>query len=203
MARKPRPLDRTVPSSRRDTSLIIIASEDTYGPKQYFERFWNRRVQVKVLETTDGKSAPNHVLERLNKFCDEYDLGEGDQLWLLLDLDNWKTKSLSEVLTASNQKGYNVCVNNPCFDLWILLHYYTPQSSDVFTCCDDVGEKLRSLIGGFNKCNISNLNLNESSILQAVQNAKLLDNGDAGWAQSTGAPVFKLVEELIKGGFGN
>ena len=66
-SRRKRPLDRDVPHLR-DTRLIIIASEGEKTEKQYFESglFGNRRVQVKVLETQDGRSAPNWVLARLN-----------------------------------------------------------------------------------------------------------------------------------------
>jgi hypothetical protein len=76
--RKKRPLDRSA-NVVRDASLIVIASEDKYAVRQYFEFFRSTKIQFKVLETDDGKSAPEHVLARLVEYMKEYDIGEGDQ----------------------------------------------------------------------------------------------------------------------------
>jgi hypothetical protein len=68
--RKKRPLDRST-NIVRDANLIVIASEDTYAVRQYFDFFRSTKIQFKVLETNDGKSSPEHVLARI----DEYWLG--------------------------------------------------------------------------------------------------------------------------------
>ena len=36
----------------RDATLIVIASEDRYAVKQYFELFKSTQIQFRVLETT-------------------------------------------------------------------------------------------------------------------------------------------------------
>lgn len=66
-SRKKRPLEREA-KTLRDTKLIIIASEDEYAPKQYFEQFKSIRCQVKVIPPENGKSAPVHVLECLDTY---------------------------------------------------------------------------------------------------------------------------------------
>jgi hypothetical protein len=63
MQRKPRPLSRDK-QTFRDDRLIIIACDDTYAPKQYFGFFRFPRVHVHVVETTDGTSSAEAVLER-------------------------------------------------------------------------------------------------------------------------------------------
>ena len=60
--RKKRPLDRKS-EPVRDASLVVIASEDRYAVRQYFDFFESIRIQFRVLETLDGKSSPEHVLE--------------------------------------------------------------------------------------------------------------------------------------------
>src|SRR6266852_3379221 len=86
--RKNRPLDRLT-NVVRDANLIMIASEDKYAVRQYFEFFRSTRIQFKVLETGDGRSAPQQVMARLEKYKKEFDIGEGDELWLVCDCDHW------------------------------------------------------------------------------------------------------------------
>jgi hypothetical protein len=81
---KKRPLTRDK-DGLRDDRLFIIACDDTYAPKQYFGFFRIPRIQVHVVETTDGSSAAEHVLNRLL----EYDHKEYDERWLLLDADHY------------------------------------------------------------------------------------------------------------------
>ena len=65
--RKKRPLDREA-KPVRDASLVVIASEDRYAVRQYFDFFESTRIQFRVLETRDGKSAPEYVLERISEY---------------------------------------------------------------------------------------------------------------------------------------
>ena len=53
MPRKNRPLDRTT-GLVRDSSIVVIACEDTHAVKQYFAKFRTRRVQFKVLPAEEG-----------------------------------------------------------------------------------------------------------------------------------------------------
>ncbi len=86
--RKKRPLDREV-KHVRDASLVVIASEDKYAVRQYFDFFESTRIQFRVLETPDGKSAPEHVLERIKEYINDFEIGEGDTFWVVCDSDHW------------------------------------------------------------------------------------------------------------------
>ena len=109
---------------RRSAKLFIIATEDRYAPDQYFGMFGSHKVQVKVLETLNGQSAPQYVLERLDKFKKKYDLSDEDELWLLLDVDRWvKPTQLIAVCPEARQKGYQLAISNPCFEIWLFLHF--------------------------------------------------------------------------------
>lgn len=83
MTLKARPLVRET-ATFRDDRLFIVACEDTYAPKQYFDLFEIPRVQIHVVPTQDGRSSPSHVLERLLSF----EHAEYDERWLLLDVDH-------------------------------------------------------------------------------------------------------------------
>ncbi len=114
--RRRRPLDRQA-KPVRDASLVVIASEDRYAVRQYFDFFQSTRIQFKVLETQDGKSAPEHVLNRLKEYLDEFEIGEGDLFWLVCDCDHWiepnHIKNLTQVLQQCRQKDIQVALRQP------------------------------------------------------------------------------------------
>src|SRR5215213_3061438 len=81
--RKPRPLTRD-PLTLRHDRLFIVACDDTYAPKHYFDFFRLTRVQIHIVPTLDGTSVAADVLERLL----EFEHAEDDELWMLLDTDH-------------------------------------------------------------------------------------------------------------------
>ncbi|QTA80839.1 RloB domain-containing protein [Desulfonema limicola] len=84
--RKKRPLNRKI-THLRDTKLIIIATEGHKTEKQYFKIFKNHRVQVVIIPSKDNRSAPEYILERLNTYSEGYQIGDDDELWLMVDTD--------------------------------------------------------------------------------------------------------------------
>jgi hypothetical protein len=171
--RKKRPLDRKA-NPVRDASLVIIASEDRYAVRQYFDFFESTRIQFKVLETQDGRSAPEHVLNRLNDYCNEFEIGEGDSFWIVCDCDHWvepnHIQNLTHVLQQCRQKGIQVALTNPCFDLWLLLHFADFPADDSLTC-DEVADRLRKAAGSYDKRKVYNLKIDDEKVSAAVKRA--------------------------------
>jgi len=133
---------------------VVIASEDRYAVKQYFDIFQSTRVQFHVLETDQGRSSPEHVMARLDEYLAEYSVGEGDQFWLVCDTDHWiqsdHIQNLVEVVKRCRQKGIFVALSNPCFDLWLLLHFDNFPSTRQLSC-GQVGDLIRGKLGKFNR----------------------------------------------------
>jgi hypothetical protein len=186
----------------RDDRLFIIATEDTHAPKQYFRAFPTHRITVKVLGTRDGLSSPEHVSKRLEDFVTEFELEEDDELWLMLDTDHWTEpnhiNSFSQVCKKAKQKGVGLAHSNPCFELWLLLHHVEIKAGESFKRCCEVEERLRQILGEYNKSNIGVNRLSHSSISDAVERAKNLDPSPRGrWPQTTGTHVHRLVKKLL------
>jgi len=183
----------------RDTRLIVIASEGSKTEKQYFESklFGNCRVQVKVLETADGKSAPQHVLRRLKEFAKDVDLQADDQLWLVVDRDRWPEATLSDVCSHAVRGRRHKClpaISNPCFELWLYLHHAEWQHGQ--TTSQETEEFLRSLLGSYNKSNLV-VDQYEGKIGDAVQRGKDMDKQPKGrWPDKPGTHVYRLVEAI-------
>jgi hypothetical protein len=171
--RRKRPLDRKA-MPVRDASLVVIASEDTYAVRQYFDFFESTRIQFRVLETEDGKSAPEHVLKRLNEYIEEFEIGEGDTLWVVCDCDHWvepnHIQNLTHVLQQCRQKDIQVALSNPCFELWLLLHFAEFPTEDTLTC-NEVTLRLRTAAGGYDKTKVYNLQIDDKKVLAAVNRA--------------------------------
>jgi hypothetical protein len=104
---KPRPLIRDT-GSLRDDRLFIVASDDSYAPKQYFDFFRLTRVQVYVVETPldENRCHAIDVLQRLEAI----DHKEEDERWMLLDTDHYvngpHVKEFRRIIKEAKEKGY-------------------------------------------------------------------------------------------------
>lgn len=216
MPRKSRPLDRTS-GVLRDTSIIVVACEDTHAVKQYFAKFRTRRVQYKVLPTVDGNSSPRAVLERLNDYKEEYATEKHDELWICIDADHWirggHQAELSQVLRECRSKGYGVAISNPCFEVWLLLHFTQVDDTLLLECvgkaatdkltdaerasvrCDKFEAQLRKLAGSYNKSNVTRLAISPEQVELATERARDMD-GDSDVRACPGTRVYKLMDTL-------
>jgi hypothetical protein len=179
----------------RDARLFIIATEGEKTEKQYFDIFENPKVRVVVIPSEGGKSAPKYVLERLDSIKNLYDFGEGDELWLMIDTDRWGTAALSEVCQGASQKSFQLAVSNPCFELWLYLHFDDATGSN--HTCRELERLLRQHLGSYNKANL-NIEVFKPNIQNAVKRAKSLHTSKRErWSLSTGTHVYKVVEKLM------
>lgn len=198
MPRKPRPLNRDE-GVVRDARLVVIASEDRYAVKNYFDRFRPKRVQFRVLPTEDGDSSPNSILQRLEEFCEEYQIGPGDELWYCGDVDHWAESNhistLTSVMAKCRQKGYFVALSNPCFELWLLLHFSDLPSG--IEKCKQVTEKLKELANGYSKRSGCVTPLSKEMIEHALRRSKAIDTGTPDIPNSATTRVYMMLETLL------
>lgn len=197
--RRKRKIDRQA-GKLADTNLIVIASEDRYAVKQYFGLFHSAKIQFEVLETEDGASSPVDVLARLDMYRKEFQIGEGDQFWLVTDIDHWAqpghVANLTNVIQRCKSKGIGVATSHPCFDYWLLLHFEDPPQAS-FDRCDDVGSLIRAFTGAYNKTRVYNLPITTESVVAAVERASG-QNPQAPILQANGTLVYQIVENLIE-----
>lgn len=199
--RKPRPLKREE-TTYRDDRLFIIATEDTYAPEQYFSIFHNPRIHLQVLPTEDCDSSPDHVLQRLDRFIDEYQMQDDDEFWLMLDTDHWiepnHVSNFTRVCREAAQKGYSLAHSNPCFEIWLLLHLTDLDSTESFGRCAGVEQRLKEICGEYNKRNVDCNRFPLEDVALAVERAERLDDcPNDRWPQRTGTHVYRVVKKLL------
>lgn len=164
----------------RDDRLFIVACDDTYAPKQYFDFFRLPRVQVYVVGTPDGSCAASEVLDRLLRFNHE----EEDELWMLLDTDHYvqgtHLASFVAALSEAKRQGVNVALSKPSFELWLLLHHVEETGLGELPTAKDVEAALRARLGQYNKTNLRREHYPLASVCDACNRAERLDATVAG-----------------------
>lgn len=194
-SRKKRPVDRGRVDFR-DSDLVIIATEGEVTEPKYFRMFRAKRVQIEVLPTEGGASAPHAVLERLDKYSAQYELGDDDKLFLVIDTDNWPAKNLGGVAAECIRKEYQLIVSNRCFELWLYLHF--ADSITGLESCDNFGLAIRQINGEYNKANLKEHLFTRERVMAATERARNLDtNPDDRWPQTTGTRVYRIIDSII------
>ena len=198
----------------RDAKAIVIATEGELTEPIYFEnlaldeRFRHPRINIRVLPAISGLSSPKHVIDRLDKVRLEFGIHKGDELWLVIDKDNWNDSMLSEVARLANQKGYHLADSNPAFEIWLLLHHrslddYTEEEIAELQANRRISRRTRlekeliSICGSYSKSK-----LKTSDYLPfvdiAIANSRAADKNDDGrWLNHIGTRVYKLVQSII------
>jgi len=173
--RQPRPLARDA-LSLRDDRLFIVACDDTFAPKQYFNFFRLPRVQIHVIPTTDGSSAALHVLHRLLRVEHEPD----DELWMLLDTDHCAQgrhlASFIAALSEAKRQNVNVAISKPSFELFLLLHHLEEHQLPDMPSARHVEDVLRSCLGQYNKTKLRQHDYPLASVVNACARAERLDS---------------------------
>lgn len=186
------------PQFFRDAQIFVIAVEGEQTEKQYFALFESSRVHVEILTAGPSNlSAPKHILERLVKFEEQYDLGPEDERWLVADVDRQRGQFLDEVTQIARDSGYNLAISNPCFELWLLLHFREADPAD--TDCQSIIERLRQHTGGHNKARINLEGYTPATIRAAISRARALDGErESRWPSFPGTHVFQVAEKLLQ-----
>ncbi len=197
--RRKRPIERAA-GADRDASLFVIASEDRYATRQYFERFDSSRVQFRVLGTEDGRSDPEQVLRRLDEYKAEFEIGEGDQFWLLCDVDHRGAGAhlagLTQVLKMCRQKNVGYALSAPCFEVWLLLHYCDIEDG-WRPSPDEVVARVREMVGSYNKRRVDRFPFDAARVKTAIGRAKALPEPTSEVPEHAYSQVYRVVEPII------
>ena len=199
----------------RDAKLIVIATEGTQTEPKYLNdlianaRYRNSKVHVEVLVRKETASSPIHIIRELDSFRREYKLNLGDELWLLIDVDQWGYRELSQVASQCVQKQYTLSASNPCFEIWLLLHLKaldTYSEAQLKTLAENkrsdgrtaIEKEIITLTGSYVKANLNTAHY-IPQVETAIQRAKDLDsNPEQRWPNQIGTRVYLLIQSILK-----
>ena len=198
----------------KSSRLIVIAAEGRATENIYFEAMRQElcatNVQLVVLNREDDNSNPANVHRQIKDFMDEYNILDDDQLWIVIDRDDWKEKMLADITQLCQQNSnLRFCMSNPCFELWLILHlediedYSEEDKKNLFenprlsTHGTWTKYHLRKLMGHYQESDY------DPSILlphveEAICRAEKLDiNPKDRWPQTTGTRVYLLAKSIM------
>lgn len=200
----------------KDIFVISIASEGK-TEEQYFdslsEKLNNELLKIDRLirdDEKDTKSHPKHVIDLLDERVEiwkEYGV-EANELWMVVDRDtqNVSKEQLEVIISSCEEKGYNLALSNPTFELWLLLHSTDIEKYNKEELLNNkkqtknrrfLDKELSHLNGGFNK---NNLKFGDfyHGINDAIKRAKKLPTNNNELLNKLGTSVCILVEKIVK-----
>lgn len=200
--RNKQPLTRKI-AKKQVARLIVIATEGSNTEPDYFNGMFslnkNPRVILEVLGTEKGFSAPKHVLQRLQDVISDEDLkfDLDDELWLVIDVDDWPWKEINKVVRSAKKSGINVAISNPCFEVWLILHIQNFPASGCETS-QKCKQFLRSIGGSKRNGDLILRNL-EPGISIATQRAIALDTNTSNLVPNKpGTRLYNLLLSINK-----
>ncbi len=114
---------------RKVLPRILIVCEGTVTEPGYFEelrRLYRRVVDVKI----SPGGVPKTLVERaaaFKKACEREatvkkdDNLRYDEVWCVFDVDDHP--KIADARQQARDNGINLAISNPCFELWVLLHF--------------------------------------------------------------------------------
>jgi hypothetical protein len=198
--------------------LFLLAYEGNETEPTYFEalkknyRFNKERIEIVSLrrDVEDTKSAPKYVFENLEKIKDEYDLGNNDELWMIIDRDR-NGKNIEKYSTkCKSEPNFYFALSNPCFEFWLLLHLkdiseFTEDELKLIFENRKVSSKktyLKKLLSNLLSDGYNEANLQPERFLQhieiAINRAKAMNIEDEDYPKTLGTDIYKLIEKVIR-----
>ncbi len=93
---------------------LVTESDYITGLKAFVK---NPAVSVRIAKLP---GAPGQVVDEALRRRDQASQ-EYDQVWCVLDVDQFPR--VREALAAAGKHGIEVALSNPCFEIWLLLHF--------------------------------------------------------------------------------
>lgn len=193
-------------SNRIDSrKRVVIAVEGSETEPKYFDALKqkHREVSVKVLRK-GTKSSLTSVLKRLDKERRLPNLRhDTTEYWAVIDHDRRPKEELDKFTQRAKQNGYCIADSNPCFELWLILHFkaLTEISGLAGNAeangCKPVEIELQRLDDSFNK---SQYDAGEyiTRIDRAISNSKAHEAQREVASSPVGTRVYKLAESIIQ-----
>ncbi len=188
-------------NSKPKERIIVLAYEGNITEALYFEklkenvRFNDELIHLLSLKRPKGdtNSAPKHVFKKLKKEAkDEFNFKSPDELWMIIDRDEWT--NIDEISTLCKNEG----------NFYLVGEYDEQELKAIFENkkVTKIKTYIKQLLGellenGYNETRPKPQRF-FPHIDIAISRAKTLDNLNEDYPTNLGSHVYKLVEKIIK-----
>lgn len=178
--------------SRRSSSLrvrrhILIVCGGTRTERDYFEGLRKARPNPMVRLTVLSKGiAPEQLVRHAKR------LGDGhDEIWCVVDTDEF---DIAKAARLADELGVRLAVSNPCFELWLLLHFDDHRGAT--RSYKELRPKLIKHVPGYDKARID-FGQFDPGVTDAVERAEKLDPSGQEHDRNPSTGVWKLVRQVL------
>lgn len=132
---------------KRQAPKVYAVVGDGFSEKIYFEKLKaaERLRNITIKPELPNRSGKGGGFVRVFKKAEELHQQGYDRVYCLIDFDTVlsenKVSSYNLRKTKLEQKGVIVLESNPCFEIWLLLHFQ--RIGRAFTDCNEVGHTIR------------------------------------------------------------
>jgi hypothetical protein len=177
--------------TRPPARTILVVCGGTRTEPDYLDgmRREHRRPSLRIV--VQGKGLDPKGLVEYARSLARRAPGEFDEVWCVVDLDEFDLTA-AEATAAS--AGVRLAVSNPCFELWLLLHF--DDCTSHVDGAGDAARRLRRHLPAYDKSELDFADFS-AGVPAAVSRARALDAGETvGPNPSTG--VWKLVQGIVE-----
>ncbi len=181
---------------RRYAKIIAIACEGKKTEPDYLSALGWRNDSLNVVKLRRRhKGNPLSVLDRAKKYVKNNTLQKDDEVWVVVDVDNWKVSELRDLISwrNANKKQFGVAISNPKFEYWLLLHFETGSG---IRGVSSLKSRLNNHLPNYDK----SIDINKllPGISDAIARASQKDSPPTKtWPRTYGTTVYRLVKKLI------
>jgi len=175
--------------------LFLIATEGARTEPIYFDMFNSLQatIHVKLLPAKKHDTSPPQVLKRAEEFVKEKGLRKKDEVWLVMDRDQWTDEQLHGVCLGCRASAFNLAVSNPQFEYRLLLHF---EDGGGVSGSRDCTRRLTRHLPNFKKTYLEIQKI-EPGIPDAIHRAEAKDTPACkDWPRTNGSTVYRLVKKL-------
>jgi hypothetical protein len=111
-------------------------------------------------------------MDRAIRYIEKEGLNYEDELWFVMDVDNWGVDQLREIATYCKQyPNWHIALSNPCFEIWLYFHKKADISKSKSITSKDFKFEISTLDnGGYHPLKYL------PSLPDAVENARIADS---------------------------
>ncbi len=204
--------------TKRPRRRYFIACEGRRTEYQYFQGLMQAALELGIsplVEMVPLRHGPNTGSNPLNIFeetvqtlqkSDHY-YPELDHVSIIVDRDqqSFKVFQFEAMLTLCKEAGFNLCITNPCFELWLLMHYSDLSEYDSNVLLDNrkIGSRtqverylMNHLGGRYNKSRLQFRRSFKDKVFIALEHARSFPCRAEDLKDDIGTGVGSLIESL-------
>jgi hypothetical protein len=175
------------PRAKRPRVLVMCGGTRT--ELDYFAALTSVRPNREIKVTVRGKGiAPDQLVRHAKRIGDSY-----DEMWCVVDTDEF---DIAKAARLADELGVRLAVSNPCFELWLLLHFEDHRT--VARSYKELRPKLIKHVPGYDKCRLD-FTQYDPGVTDAVSRGERLDPSGKDHDRNPSTGVWKLVRQVLPG----